>query len=93
MSVTESDTVTDTFHFGQGLDGKPYIAGVYQLVGDYQMIPGDNIQDLQDDFSNLGQLLRLGLSLPNNVFKDMQVTAPYNYSADVYGLVEVAKQD
>ncbi|MEW9502780.1 hypothetical protein [Jeotgalibacillus marinus] len=88
ISVTEETSSTDKYSFGDYSEGQAYIAGVYQLVGNYYMIPGDNIQDLKDKVDEWGKRYE-----GHDLFGYTDLTSPYNYRAESFASVEVKKID
>ncbi|WP_160643323.1 hypothetical protein [Chengkuizengella marina] len=69
-SITTSETVTDTFHWGQsyrnefGTSYPPYIGGLYQLVGDYYITPGAHVDKLAGEIYEWGQDFAREISKP-----------------------------
>ncbi|MEW9503319.1 hypothetical protein [Jeotgalibacillus marinus] len=50
QTVTETQTVSTEYTFGvDGGNGIPYSAAVYQLMGDYKIVPGENLKKRLDD--------------------------------------------
>ncbi|MEW9502414.1 hypothetical protein [Jeotgalibacillus marinus] len=46
QTITETETVTTTFNFGNvDPNGIPYIGGIYQLLSEFTVIPGTNMQE------------------------------------------------
>ncbi|MEI5908676.1 hypothetical protein WAK64_16635 [Bacillus spongiae] len=87
QTITESNSWEDSFTFGND-SGLPFIGGVYQLIGNYKVIPGNKMQTKVNNLKEKGWNASLApeFKYSDNLYRQIQIDRDPNLWTDAHNI-------